>query len=245
MQWSLRVRPAVVALAVLSVVAVVLLVLAIQRASAPPPVSGSPPAVDGARPAVAFIGDSFTSGTVEGGLGASNYTQLLADRSGWTVTNAAADGAGYVDPAPGGTFREDQLPRVVAARPALVVVQGSRSDADRPSSEVRDAATRLYTELRQALPQARMVVIGPIRASDDVPESVEGTRDAIREAAATAQLPFLDPIEDRWFDGTDETMVGPDPVFSPERQEQLTDEGHRRMADLVGEGLRRIGAAPR
>lgn len=126
-------------------------------------------------------------------------------------------------------------------------MQGSRTDADLPAADVDAAARRLYAELLQALPPARIVVIGPVWPSGDPPEAVTQTRDTVRDAATAAQLPFLDPIADGWFDGPDPDAPDPDADqgFVGADGRHLTDEGHRRLADRVGEGLRRVGAVPR
>lgn len=235
-RWRNLLGPSNVALAVLSVAAIVLLVLAVQKQYAPPP-SSSLGVATPAPPSVAFIGDSFTSGTRDGGLGPANYTALLGVREGWTVTNVAADGAGYVAAPLGGGPLATQVARVVATRPSLVVVAGARPDVTENPADVRAAADGLYRDLRVQLPQARIVVVGPIWPGEDAPEEMLRVRDSVRDAAAAAQLPFLDPIRDEWF------LAPEDPGITPDRQ-HLNDTGHKGMADLVGEGLRRTGASP-
>jgi hypothetical protein len=220
-----------VTLAVLGVVAVLLLVLAIQRqnalsngaATTPPP----------APPSVAFVGDGFTSGSPDGGLGPANYTALLAAREGWRVTNPSVYGSGYVAGAP----LSEQVQKVVDARPHLVVVTGGRADSGQDPAAVRDAAAGLYQDLRTRLPQARVVVIGPMYPGRNAPRTMRDVRDAVRDSATAAQLPFIDPIEERWFNGRDEDGLTP--------VEDLNDRGHLRLSELVDDALRQANALPR
>lgn len=227
--------PGNVALAVLGVVTVVLLVLAIQKqnalssgavaAAATPP----PPT----PPSVAFVGDGYTSGSPDGGQGPANYTALLAAREGWRVTNPSVYGSGYVAGAPLG----DQVGKVVDAQPRLVVVTGGRADSDQDPLAVGDAAARLYQDLRTRLPQATVVVIGPMWTGGDAPRDMRRVRDAIRDSATAARLPFVDPIEDRWFNGRDQDGLTPN-------GENLNDRGHQRLSELVDDALRKANALP-
>lgn len=226
--------PGNVALAVLGVVAVVLLALALQKqdalSSASRAGAATPPP---APPSVAFVGDGYTSGSPDGGQGPANYTALLAAREGWRVTNPSVDGAGYVAGPPLG----DQVPKVVDAQPSLVVVSGGRADSRQAPDAVRDAAARLYADLRARLPQATVVVIGPMWIGGDAPRRMVRVRDAIRDSATAAKLPFVDPIEERWFNGRDADGVTPD-------GENLTDRGHQRLSELVDDALRKANARP-
>lgn len=227
-----------VVLTVLCVVTAAVLVLAFQRQaalssparneSALPPA----PAVPTAPPSVAFVGDGWTSGAPAGGQGGANYTAILAGRDGWRVTNRAVYGSGYV----AGATLAAQLPPVVDAKPQLVVVTAGRADSDADPDAVRAAAAGLYRDLRTRLPQAKIVVIGPIWVGGDAPRRMTEVRDAIRDSATAATLPFVDPIADRWFNGTDADGVTPDG--------DLNDRGHRRLADLVEGALRATNTLP-
>ncbi len=227
--------PGNVALAVLSVVTLVLLVLAIQKQNALSSESealaaGLPPA----PPSVAFVGDGYTSGSPDGGEWPANYTALLAAREGWRVTNTSVYGAGYVAGAP---LRE-QVPKAGDARPQLVVVSGGRADSRQDPPVVRDAAARLYQDVRTRLPQATLVVIGPMWIGGDAPRDMSDVRDAIRDSAIAAKLPFVDPIEERWFNGRDVDGLTPD-------GENLNDRGHQRLSELVDDALHKANALPR
>ncbi|WP_132430209.1 SGNH/GDSL hydrolase family protein [Pseudonocardia endophytica] len=95
----------------------------------------------------------------------------------------------------------------------------------------------LYQNLKAKLPQARIVVIGPMYLGDTVPANVAAVRDSIREAATTAQLPFVDPIAATWFVGSDQDGIAANEL-------DLNDKGQQRLSQLVDEALKRTGAVP-
>ena len=71
----------------------------------------------------------------------------------------------------------------------------------------------------------------------DVPPRMLAVRDAIRDAATGASLPFVDPIADRWFIGTDEDGIAATRI-------DLNDKGCQRLAQLVDDAVQRSGALP-
>lgn len=192
------------------------------------------PAQPAALSTVTFFGDGYTSGSPAGGQGLANYTSLLASPDRWqVVTNESVYGSGYVaDPA-----LQTRLQKVVAANPQLVVVTAGRADDLSDPAAVGAAATRLYQELRTQLPRAKVVVIGPMWLGEDPEPRMLPVRDAIRGATTGAGLPFVDPIADRWFNGSDGGGIAPG-------GEIPNDEGHQRLAQLVDDALKRSGALP-
>lgn len=196
-----------------------------------PPAAPGAPAQPAAATSVAFLGDGYTSGTPLGGQGLANYTSLLASPDRWKlVTSDSVYGSGYV----AAPALQARLQKLVASGPELVVVNAGRADDRSDPAAVGAAAGRLYQDLRTALPQAKVVVIGPMWLGADAPPRMLAVRDAIRDAATTAQLPFVDPLADRWFNGRDQDGIAPDGQI-------LNDKGHQRMAQLVEDALTRTG----
>lgn len=199
----------------------------------------SPSAAPGqaaAPTSVAFLGDGYTSGTPAGGQGPANYTAILAEQEKWaTVTSDAVFGSGYVaDPA-----LQTRLQKVVAANPQLVVVTAGRADDQADPAAVGQAATKLYSDLKTGLPQAKVVVIGPMWLGTDPSPQGIAVRDAIKSAAEQAQLPFVDPIDGKWFlGGLDQDGIAPG-------NEILNDKGHQRLAQLVDAALKQNGTLPK
>lgn len=185
---------------------------------------------------VGFIGDSYTAGSDLGGRGDANITSLLGQRFGWQTVNAAVGGTGYVNSGPSGQnrapFEAAQLDRIVAAQPSAVVISGSRNDIGEPG--VRDAAGRLYSNLKAKLPNTKLIVVGPAWVNGNPPEGLLDVRDNVRDAARQAGITFIDPIAEGWFASSDASLIGSDGVHP-------TDAGHQRMAQLLGDDLQQAG----
>src|ERR1700758_671064 len=82
---------------------------------------------------VAVVGDSYTTGTDEGGLGPKSWTALawhtLTQRGVRIGADVSAEGrAGYGVPGDHGSIFEDLTGRAVKPEDALVVFFGSRND---------------------------------------------------------------------------------------------------------------------
>ncbi|GLZ51822.1 hypothetical protein Acsp07_14390 [Actinomycetospora sp. NBRC 106378] len=185
---------------------------------------------------VAVIGDSISQGTKLGGVGRANWTSIVGVARGWTVTDVAVGGTGYVYASPGTQdFAAGQLDRAVAVRPTTVVVQGSRNDGLTPLPQVSAAAADLYRQLQQRLPGVRLIVIGPVWSDGTITPSLEALSDAVRAPALAAGATYIDPIRENWFAGADTAsppLIGSDGVHP-------TDAGHRLIADRVQRALER------
>lgn len=188
----------------------------------------------GSTTPVAIIGDSFTTGTAQGGTGAANWASVVGGPRNWAITPTAVGGTGYVATVPGSQpYAAAQLGAALAAAPRLVIVEGSRNDAGTAPARVGAAATDLYRRIRGGAPQARLVVIGPVWSDGDAPAPVLAVRDAVRTAALAAGAQWIDPIADGWF-ARPAGLIGADRIHP-------TDAGHRLMAERVDAALRTAG----
>ena len=180
-----------------------------------------------------FLGDSYTVGdgdpAPDGG-----YVDTVARRLRWTARAAAQSGTGYVSdgPQPGRSAYVDRLDEVAAAEPDVVVVQGSTNDVGRPPGAVAQAASELYEQLESRLPDARVVVLGPLSPPGVDPVGVRAVRDELAQAADAADLPFIDPIAEAWLSPPDGLFA--DPVH-PNRA------GYRQLAVDLSTALRALG----
>jgi lysophospholipase L1-like esterase len=189
---------------------------------------------------IAVIGDSYTTGTDEGGWGARAWTarawQALAQRGIRVAADVEAEGrAGYGVPGDHGSIFEDLTARAVKPHDVLVVFFGSRNDQPVDPGQLADKAQETFALARRFAPSARFLVIGPPWPTADVPESVLQIRDVLNATARAAGAAFVDPIGDRWFvDRPD--LIGPDGVHP-------NDAGHAylasKIAPLVGMQLSR------
>jgi len=209
-----------------------------QPAAAPAPGGSSTPAAPAAPTRLLILGDSFTAG-----VGAS------ATDNGWAPQVAEAlDGpdridavprTGYVFPGPDRAV-DDSFPsrtqRLVSAgdfTPDVVVVQGGQEDYRGTLLELDDAVRETVTRLRAAYPQARIVLFGSTRA---FPESraLEPINATIAKAAATVDVPFIDPVAERWITSKNSARYISYDLTHP------NDAGHAYLAERFLEDFRAL-----
>jgi acyl-CoA thioesterase-1 len=186
------------------------------------------------RVRAAFLGDSYTVGVGDDERG--GYVRPVAERLEWEPLAFGQAGTGYVNPGatePGSAPYLDRVPAVIAAAPEVVIVQGSTNDARRPE-DIRAAALAVFTALRDGLPEARIIAVGPVLPPIESPDDVRRVTDAVAAAAATAGVPFMDPVAEGWlpfgnvalYDGD---LLHPSPAGYDEFAARLGD----RMSQLL------------
>ena len=189
------------------------------------------PAASGATPNhIAVIGDSYTTGSDQGGRGPSGWApqvwQMLA-RQGWSIAPdvAAEGGAGYGVRGNRGSVFGDLTARAVQPDDALVVFFGSRNDQRIDPQALATTAHDAFALARRTAPNARLLVIGPPWPTADVPGVVLQIRDVLYTQARLAGAAFMDPLTARWFFDTP-NLIGTDGVHP-------TDAGHAYLAQLI------------
>jgi hypothetical protein len=191
---------------------------------------------------VAVIGDSYTTGSDEGGVGPQGWTartwQALA-RQGLSIAAdvGAEGGAGYGTRGNRGSVFEDLTERTVKPDDALVVFYGSRNDQGVDPTQLSILSYGTFQLARRLAPSARFLVIGPPWPTADPPVAVLRIRDTLAYQAGIAGAQFIDPIAAGWFVGRPE-LIGKDGVHP-------TDAGHAYMADkiaplIAGQLMRRV-----
>ena len=191
--------------------------------------------VDSRLTHVAVIGDSYTTGTDEGGLGPKSWTarawRALAQHGVPVAADVAAEAhAGYGMPGVHGSVFGDLTARALKPDDALVVFFGSRNDQGVDLGLLADRAFGDFDAARHIAPSARLLVIGPPWPTPDVPDSVLQIRDVLNAAARGVGAAFVDPIGDRWFvDRPD--LIGGDGVHP-------NDAGHAYLADKIAPLIR-------
>ena len=179
---------------------------------------------------VAVIGDSYTTGTDEGGWGSNTWTNrtwLTLARQGVQVApEVASEGrAGYVVRGDHGSVFEDLTNRAVQPDDALVVFFGSRNDHGvDPDSDGGDGARHPGPGTPdRALGEGagdRPAVDG-LRPADRCPLYPRHSQRSGHDAGAT----FIDPISDGWFVGRPD-LIGPDGIHP-------NDAGHAYLAEKI------------
>lgn len=179
---------------------------------------------------VAVVGDSYTTGSNEGGEGAKGWTtrawQLLAAQGLPVRADVAAEGgAGYGTRGNRGSVFEDLTARAVKADDHLVVFYGSRNDERVEPTLFSIMVYGVFQLARRTAPEARLLVIGPPWPTADPPPAILRIRDTLRYQSGLADATFVDPIAERWFVEAP-GLIGADGVHP-------TDAGHLYMADKI------------
>lgn len=179
---------------------------------------------------VTVIGDSYTTGSDQGGNGVNGWTpqvwSALADHGiAVTPTVAAEGGAGYCTRGNRGGVFEDLTVRAVKPDDVLVVFFGSRNDMPVEPTRLSVAMYGTLKLARRIARSAELLVIGPAWPTADPPAEVLRIRDVLGYQADLAGASFVDPIAARWFVGRPE-LIGADGVHP-------TDAGHAYMAAKI------------
>src|SRR5579875_3949292 len=146
---------------------------------------------------VAVIGDSYTTGTDEGGLGPKAWTArawaTLARQGVQIAPDVACEGrAGYAVFGDHGSMFEDLTARAVHPNDSLVVFFGSRNDQGVDPGLLADKARASFDLAHRIAPSARLLVIGPPWPTADPPGEVLQVDDVIGGQAAVADAAYVD-----------------------------------------------------
>jgi lysophospholipase L1-like esterase len=179
---------------------------------------------------VAVIGDSYTTGTDEGGEGPNAWTsrvwEILAHQGVFVAPDVASEGrAGYGVLGDHGSYFEDLTARAVRPNDALVVFFGSRNDQGADPELLAGKADDTFELARRIAPTARLLVIGPPWPTADPPDAVLQVNDILNRQASAVGATYVDAIADRWFVGRPD-LIGADGIHP-------NDAGHEYLADEI------------
>ncbi|HEX2286116.1 MAG TPA: SGNH/GDSL hydrolase family protein, partial [Mycobacterium sp.] len=136
---------------------------------------------------VAVIGDSYTTGGDEGGIGPNGWTarawQALAQQGMPITADVGAEGgAGYGTRGNRGSLFEDLTARTVQPNDALVVFFGSRNDQEVSPAQLSILVYGTFQLARRIAPSAKFLVIGPPWPTADPPEIAADNATIVTEA---------------------------------------------------------------
>lgn len=179
---------------------------------------------------VSVIGDSYTTGSDQGGNGSKGWSpqvwRMLTERGiAVTPTVAAEGGAGYCTRGNRGSVYEDLTVRAVKPSDVLVVFFGSRNDMNVDPTRLSISMYGTFSLARRIARTADLLVIGPPWPTADPPPEIVRVRDVLKYQAELAGATFFDPIAARWFVGRPE-LIGADGVHP-------TDAGHAYLAEKI------------
>ena len=201
-----------------------------EATGTPLPASTAQPVTE-TVPRIDILGDSYLGGSAEGGNGSANWTKLIGtrfyDQGARVELNVMAQpGSGYLARGTTGlVFREAATLRL---RPTadVVLVFGSRNDGRQDSKTMFNAAQLLYSDIHDIAPEAKILVVGPVWVDNDVPDFISANNDAMARAAAEENVLYIDALDEGWFAGTEEGLIGADGIHP-------TDEGHTYLAAKI------------
>ncbi|MGN6741692.1 MAG: SGNH/GDSL hydrolase family protein [Amnibacterium sp.] len=148
------------------------------------------------------IGDSWAAGAFADPAHA--LIQDAADDLGMSAVVDGESGSGYLH-APGGTSPyPDRAARIPLGTEAdLVILQGGSNDDPDDLSALPGAVTRTVVGVRETLPHARIVMLGP--GPDPWPVTAVQTRvdRILAAAAARLHVRYISPLQEGWFTAAD------------------------------------------
>ena len=172
---------------------------------------------------VAVVGDHNTAGIRNRVV----WPTLMAERTGWSVSNFALPDAGFAADGMGGQAFTYQVDRAQAGRPQVILIVDGTADAAVPNVEaVTIGATDAVNKIIRGGEQA--AVVGPMWYETPVPKPLQRVNDAVRKVAEEAGVPFLDALDPPLLtkDLMYRDLGGP------------TDEGQSVIADKITAWLR-------
>lgn len=203
--------------------------------------SANPPAPSSvaAGATVAFMGDSFAAGS-GASAPALRWTSLLSAQYGWKELNVAHPQTGYLTsgtlggctPAVCRPFGQE-IPDVVSAQPALVVITGGANDHPRDRASLRAAVAKTLNDLKSGLPGARIAVVNPWWDLRPMNPDLANLTSAIKAEVDSAGATWID---------TGQPLQNP-ALMQPDGAHPR-DAGHQALAAAVKDGLVAAGIAP-
>ncbi len=216
-------------------VAIVAVALCLAGCSSPAPGTVDAVPRDDA-PVVAFYGDSYTRGTGASDP-AARWSTIVCEQRGWTEFNPSANGLGFINNRH--TIGDGDLPSlIIEQEPDIVIVTMGLNDnfaysyaGDKIQQQIEDDLRRL----KEALPNARIVVVEPFWYKDERPDSVEIINGWVRDAAANLPADYISGAS-RWIEGHPEWMA----------VDRLhpNDEGYAEIAKRMDAELTKLGLSP-
>lgn len=172
---------------------------------------------------IAVVGDSYAAGR----LNRVVWPTLLAQRTGWSVSNFALPGSGFAADGPGGYAFTWQVDRALAANPHTVLIAGGVDDGGfSGTGNITQGAVDAINKVIRAGKQ--VLVMGPIWWGLPVPPTVTGISDEIQKATEQADVPFLNTLDPPW--------LGPDQMLAD--KSGPNDDGQSMIADKVAAWVR-------
>jgi lysophospholipase L1-like esterase len=228
------------AVGAVAVLAVALVVVALNVTRAPASTYVQPSQADVVEPVkpplAMFFGDSYTHGTGSSS-DALRWTSLVATAMGWRENNLGRGRTGYAATSDVTGCGLAFCPNVVqmigesTGSADVIVIAGGQNDllnaAKEPEAQLASVA-KAYSDARAKYPAATIVAVGP-STPGKVDATVRALDQAVQDAAATVGAKYISLIEPEVIDHA--TMMAPDGGH-------VNDSGHAAIAERVLSALR-------
>lgn len=177
-------------------------------------------------PSAAFLGDSYTTG-----VGASHrykrWSTLVAKEMGWIELNYGLGGTNF---ATGGELKTgrpytERLTDLKISNPDVVIVSSAGNTL---KTDQMPGITKTFKEIREALPDARIVALSPFHGAGDYPDALADFGEDIKAGVEAVDGEYLDighPLRDH-------------PELIVEDGIHPDDTGYAILADAVVDALR-------
>lgn len=196
-------------------------------------------------PAVYFLGDSYTVG-VNGMPKSQTYASVLGRREGWRTSVVGYPYAGFVHRDKAGRDYADLFRQQLGNLPApnTLVISGAHNDRTEPSRYIRTKAALLIAGVHHRWPATRIVVVGPMWGGTPTHAALR-VRSAVRSAARSRHVPFIDPLGEKWITGDRGEGTGNAVKYVLPDETHPTRAGHLYLAERLREDLAKWRLLPR
>jgi len=153
---------------------------------------------------IKFVG--FGDSNVEGWQADSAFTgfiPMIGDMLGWETFISGSGGTGYVNP---GTLtgRMKYGDRIqtdcINIKPDVVLIVGGNNDTNSPIEDVRANSLALYKQLKDSLPNSKIIIHGNMAKQNPPADTQIAVRDILLANAKIVGIPFIDTIAGITYD---------------------------------------------
>jgi len=194
-------------------------------------------------PVVMVLGDSYTAG-IPGVPPEATYAGDIARKLGWQVIIAGHPGTGFVARGSIGMNFNQLYNEQLRWRPApdMVMVVGGHNDATlkKPLLGLNDAALKLLGDIKTRWPGVPLVLVGPMWGGDPTHKALL-VRDTLAQAAASQQVPFVDPLREMWITGNRSKHTGNADLYIRKDKIHPNAAGNSYLADRLIMSLKPLG----
>ncbi|KQR52961.1 hypothetical protein ASF88_14885 [Leifsonia sp. Leaf336] len=189
---SVPTRSRLIALVAVAAAAVALAGCSSTAPARPVAAEGTPAAApaDHTKPQVIAIGDSIAFG--KGIRPDEAWPALIAAQHGWSLTNLAVSGSGFVKPGWNGDTYREQVDTALGLHPDYILIAATRNDREQSPALVTSSADELLGELHDTFPRARIIGITTVWGADAPPPTVATVNAIVEKAVTDVGGTFLD-----------------------------------------------------